>query len=89
MHAVQVSKPTLKPHILSIKGRVVGPLLVLICPYFRKNEIITRKIVSFLCSLDNFLLKNVTLFIFGNHISKWRSFEKKKKKLFLTYFSHV
>ena len=32
----------------------------------------------FLCSLDNFLLKNVIIFCFGNQISKWRSFEKKK-----------
>ena len=37
--------------------------------------------------LDNFLLKNVIIFFFGNQIWKWRSFEK-KKRLFLTYFSH-
>ena len=33
--------------------------------------------MSFLCSFDNFLLKNVISF-FGNRISKWGSFEKKK-----------
>ena len=42
--------------------------------------------MSFLCSLDNFLLKIVIFFFFGNQISKWCSFEK--KKAFLTYFSH-
>ena len=41
--------------------------------------------MSFLCSFDNFLLKNVISFL-GNKISKWRSFEK--KRLFLTYFSN-
>ena len=40
----------------------------------------------FLCSLDNLLQKNVTVFFFGNQILKWCSFEK--KKVFLTYFSH-
>ena len=73
-----------------LKGRVVGPLFVLVSPSpcFRENVIVTCKIVSFLCSIDNFLLKNVGLivFFFGNQISKWRSFEK--KGLFLTYFSH-
>ena len=29
------------------------------------------------CSLDNFLLKNVIVFIFGNQVSKWRSFVKR------------
>ena len=63
----------------------MGPLLVLICPCFRENVIVTCKIVSFLCSFDNFLLKNVIVFFFGNQISKWCS---EKKRLFLTYFSH-
>ena len=31
----------------------------------------------FLCSLDNLVQKNVINFIFGNQISKWRSFEKR------------
>ena len=30
----------------------------------------------FLCSLDNFLLKTVIVFIFGKQLPKWRSFEK-------------
>ena len=34
------------------KGRVMGSLLALVCPCFRKNVIVTCKIVSFLCSLD-------------------------------------
>ena len=65
----------------------MGPLLVLVSPCFRENVVVTCKIGSFfVCSLDNFLQKNVIVFFFGNQISKWRSFEK---GLFLTYFSHV
>ena len=64
----------------------MGPWLVLVSPYFRKNVVATCKIGSFLCSLDNLLQKNVIVLFFGNQISKWRSFEK--KGLFLTYFSH-
>ena len=47
------------------KGTVVGALLALVCPCFRKNVIVACKIVSFSCSLDHFLLKNVIAFIFG------------------------
>ena len=64
----------------------MGPWLVLVSPCFRENEVATCKIGSFLCSLDNLPQKNVIVLVFGNHISKWRSFEK--KGLFLTYFSH-
>ena len=70
---------------LLFKGCGMGPLLVLVSPCFRENVVVTCKIGSFLCSLDNLLQKNVILFFFGNQISKWRSFEK---GLFLTYFSH-
>ena len=45
------------------------------------------KIMSFLCSLDNFLLKNVIVFFFENQISKWRVIAK--NGYFLTYFSNV
>ena len=61
-------------------------LLVLAC--FRENVVVTCKIVSFLCSLDNLLQKNVIVSFFGNQISKWLSFKKKKRGPFLTYFSH-
>ena len=72
-----------------LKGWVMGPLLVLVSLCFRKNEIVTCKIVSFLCSLDNFLPKNVIIIFFGNQISKWRSFEKRAIfDLFFTFFSH-
>ena len=64
----------------------MGPLLVLVSRCFRENVVVTCKIGSFLCSLDNILQENVIVLLFGNQISKWRSFEK--KKLFLTYFSH-
>ena len=36
------------------KGRVMGPLLALICTCFRNNVIVTCKIVPFLCSSDIF-----------------------------------
>ena len=66
----------------------MSSLLVLVSPCFRENVVVTCKIGSFLCSLDNLFRKNVIVFFFfffGNQISKWRSYEK---ELFLTYFSH-
>ena len=56
----------------------MGPWLVLVSPCFRENVVATCKIGSFLCSLDNLLEKNVFVLFFGNLISKWRSFGKKK-----------
>ena len=68
----------------------MGPLLVLVSPCFMENLVVTCKIGSFLCSLDNSLQKNAIVFCFGNQISKWRSFEKKKAifDLLFTFFSH-
>ena len=63
----------------------MGTLFVLVFPCFRENVVVTCKIGSFLCSLDNIFQKNVIVFFFGKQISKWRSFEK---RLFSTYFSH-
>ena len=40
------------------------PLLVLLSPCFRENVVVTCKIGSFLCSLDNLLQKNVIVFFF-------------------------
>ena len=69
--------------------KAMDPLFVLVCSCFRENVILTCKIVSFLCSLDNFLLKNVIVFFFGNKVSKWHSFAKKSYfDLFFTMFSH-
>ena len=59
-----------------LKGGGMGPLLVLVSPCFRENVVVTRKIGSFLCSLDNLLQKNVIVFFLENQISKWRAFEK-------------
>ena len=56
----------------------MGPWLVLVSPCFRKNVVAICKIGSFLCSFDNLLQKNVTVFCFRNQISKWRSFGEKK-----------
>ena len=55
----------------------MGPWLVPVSPCFRENVVATCKIVSFLCSLDDLLQKNVIDLFFGNQISKWHSFEKK------------
>ena len=55
----------------------------------RENVVSTFKIESFLCSLDNLLQENVIVFVFGNQISKWRSFEKRSIfDLLFTFFSH-
>ena len=65
----------------------MGPLLVLVSPCFREIVVLTCKIVSFLCSLDNLLQKNVIVFFFGNQISKWRSSEERAIfDLLFTYF---
>ena len=68
----------------------MGPWLVLVSPCFRENVVATSKIGSFLCSLDNLLQKNVIVLFFGNQISKWRSFLKKKAifDLLFAFFSH-
>ena len=55
----------------------MGILFVLFSPCFRETVVVTCKIGSLLCSLDNVLQKNVIVFFFGNQISKWRSFEKR------------
>ena len=70
-------------------GCGMGPLLVLVSPCFRENVVVTCKIGSFLCNLDNLLQKNVIVFFFENQISKWRSFEKRAiSDLLLTFFSY-
>ena len=61
-------------------------VLVSLFSCFRENVVATCKIGSFLCSLGDLLQKNVIVLFFGNQISKWCSF--KKKKAILTYFSH-
>ena len=68
----------------------MGPRLVLVSPCFRENVVATCKIGSFLRSLDNLLQKNVIVLFFGNQISKWRSFEKKRDifEILFIFFSH-
>ena len=67
----------------------MGPWLVLVSCCFRENVVATCKIMSFLCSLDNLLQKNVIVFFFGNQISKWRSLKKRAIfDLLFTFFSH-
>ena len=55
----------------------MGPLLVHVSPYFREKIVVTCKIGSFVCRLDNLLQENVIVFFFENQISRWRSFEKR------------
>ena len=66
------------------KGCGMGPWLVFVSPCFWENVVATCKIVSFLCSLDNLLQKNVIVFFFleikfqnGAHLKKgyfWPTF---------------
>ena len=46
----------------------MGPWLVLVFPCFRENVVVTCKIASSLCSLDNLLQKSVIVLFFGNQI---------------------
>ena len=63
--------------------------LFLFPPCSRENVVATCKIGSFLCSLDHLLQKNIIVLVFGNQISKWRSFEKRAIfDLFFTFSSH-
>ena len=67
----------------------MGLLLVLVSLWFRENVVVTYKIGSFLCSLDNLLQKNVIVLFFENQISKWHSFEKRAIfDLLFTFFSY-
>ena len=93
MRTRHAAKGELKPSKLWLarcfKGCGMGPLLVLVSPCFRGNVDVTCKIGSFLCSLDNFLQKNLIVFFFGNQISKWRSFEKRVIfDLLFTFYSY-
>ena len=63
----------------------MGTLFVLVSPCFRENVVVTCKIGYFLCSLDNFLQKNVIVFFLE---IKFQNGAHLKKGLFLTYFSH-
>ena len=80
----------------------MGPLFVLV---LWENIIVTCKIVSFLCSLDNFLLKNVIIsfleikFQNGAHLKKGGYFDllftrfshqgKRHKNCFSTYLTYI
>ena len=54
-----------------------------------KMKLPHAKLVLFLCSLDNLPQKNVIVLVFGKHISKWRSIEKRAIfDLLFTFSSH-
>ena len=78
----------LKNFFGTVNGCGMGPLLVLVSPCFRETVVVTCKIGSFLCSLENILQKNVIVFFYENQISKWLSFEKRAIfDLLFTFFS--
>ena len=76
----------MKESLPFLKGCGMGPWFVLVSPCFKENVVATCKIGSFLCSLDNLLQKNVTVFPFLE--IKFQNGAHLKKRLFLTYFSH-
>ena len=63
----------------------MGTLFVLVSSCFRENVVVTCKIGSFLCSLDNLLQKNVIVFFLE---IKFQNGAHLKTGLFFTYFSH-
>ena len=58
----------------------MGPWLVLVSPCFSENVVVTCKIGSFLCSLDNLLQNNVIVFFFWK--SSFKNVAHLKKGLF-------
>ena len=61
----------------ALNGCGMGPLLVLVSPCVRETVVVTCKIGSFLCNLDNLLQKNVFFCFFlkikfqnGAHLKK-------------------
>ena len=60
----------------------MGPLRVLVFPCFRKTIIVTCNILSFLCSEDHFLLKNVIVFFFSKSKVGQNGAHLKKKAIF-------
>ena len=78
----------------------MGPLFILVSPCFGVNVVVTCKIESFLCSLDNLLQKNVIVFLLkikfqnGAHLKKglvlttFHIFLVEKLQKFLQHISH-
>ena len=71
------------------KGDGMGPLLVLVSPCFRENVVVTCKIGSFLCRLDNLLQKNViVLFFWKSNFKMALIWKKGYFDLLFTFFSY-
>ena len=72
---------------MTLKGRVMGPVLALVCCCFRKNVINCRmqKLCLFHVVQTIFFLKNVTVFNFGNTHFKMALIWK---QAILTHFSY-
>ena len=74
-----------------IKRCGIGPLLVLVSPCFRENVVVTCKIGSFLCSLDNLLQKNVFVSFLKIKFQNGTHLKKKGGAIFdlhFTFFSY-
>ena len=64
-------------------------MFVFVSPCFRENAVVTCKIGSFLCSLDNLLQKNVSVFCFENKFQNGAHLKKRAIfDLLFTFFSH-
>ena len=77
-------------HSTTLKGCGMGTLSVLVSPCFMGNVVVTCKIGSFLCSLDNLLQKKRDCFLFWKSNFKMALIWKKKAifDLLFTFFSH-
>ena len=60
----------------------MGPLFLFVFLCLRENLIVACKIVSFLGSSDNFLLKNVVVFFLEIKFQNGAHLKKKKKGYF-------
>ena len=81
----------LSPDDWVMNGCGMGPLLVLVSPCFTENVVVTCKIGSFLCSLDNLLQKNIgpNCFVFWKSNFKMALIWKRAIfDLLFTFFSY-
>ena len=69
-------------------GCGMGPWLVLVSPCFRENVVATCKIGSFVCSLDNWLQKNVIVLFLEIKFQNGAHLKKGLFDLLFTFFSY-
>ena len=66
----------------------MDPLLVLVSPCFRKNVVVTCKIGSILCGLDNILQKNVLFSFWKSNFKIGLIWKRVIFDLLFTFFGH-